>query len=215
MFVSPTGDGGARVSVRNVATGKETASVPTDRNTEVVGWNADGIWFMEEREHSKTRLWRPGSDPVPVDTDGRRLTAYGTTDRVLLDERDEDEGGQEPEPCVRVAVLDGSRLETLREQCGSNSGTLSPDGKYLLAGASAVDRVSVDTGAKARLQVPPLVFRPDHESLWEDATHVLTSGGIGTTRGVTVRCDVISGRCERIQDGPQRSGPAGPGLGRP
>jgi hypothetical protein len=206
-FVAPTEDGQARVAVRNVATGKETASWPTDREVEVLGWNGDGIWFMPRGERSQTRVWRPGSEPVPVDTEGRRLTAYRTTDRMLLSEpAPTGEGG----PCVRVAVLDGARLRTVREQCGSSIAALSPDGKILVAEGAAVEGVVVDTGARTRLRLSPRLMHPNYPGVWEDDTHLLGQMGLGETRNVTLRCDVVSGVCERIQDGPRQ-----PGIGRP
>jgi hypothetical protein len=213
-FVTPAGDDEARVTVRNVATGKETASWPTDPEAEVLGWNGDGIWFMPRGERSQTRVWRPGSEPVPVNTEGRRLTAYRTTDRILLsDPAQADEDG--PAPCVRVAELDGTRLKTVREQCGSSVGALSPDGKILVAEGAAVQGVVVDTGAKTRLKLSPRVFRADYPGVWEDDTHLLGQMGVGTTREVMLRCDVVSGACERIKDGPRQTAPAGPDLGRP
>jgi hypothetical protein len=51
--------------------------------------------------------------------------------------------------------------------------------------------------------------------VWEDSTHLLNSAGLGTDRQMTLRCDVMSGACERIQDGPQKGVPAGPDLGYP
>ncbi|GAB2578685.1 hypothetical protein [Kribbella endophytica] len=221
-FVAPTEGGQARVTVRKVATGKETASWPTDSEAEVLGWNGDGIWFMPRNERAQTRVWRPGTDPVPVDTEGRRLAAYRTTDRILLSDPEQTgEDGQGPGPCVRVAELNGTRLKTLREQCGSSTGALSPDGKILVAEGAAVQGVVVDTGAKTRLKLSPQHFHADYPGLWEDDTHLLGRMGLGATRNVAatrdvmLRCDVVSGSCERIKDGPPKTGPAGPDLGRP
>ncbi len=221
-FVAPTEGGQARVTVRKVATGKETASWPTDPEAEVLGWNGDGIWFMPRNERTQTRVWRPGADPVPVDTEGRRLAAYRTTDRILLSDPEQTgEDGQGRGPCVRVAELDGTRLKTLREQCGSSAGALSPDGKILVAEGAAVQAVVVDTGAKTRLKLSPQHFHADYPGIWEDDTHLLGRMGLGATgngiatRDVMLRCDVVSGSCERIKDGPRETGPAGPDLGRP
>jgi hypothetical protein len=216
VFVTPTGAGQARVTVRNVATGKEIASWPTDPKTEVIGWNGDGIWFMPRSDRAQTRVWRPGSEPVPVDTDGRRLTAYRTTDRILLsDPAQTGEDGQGPGPCVRVAELDGTRLRTVRERCGSSVSALSPDGKVLVTEGVSVEAVLVDTGAKTRLKLSPGLFRADYPSIWEDDTHLLGQMGFGMTRDVMLRCDVVSGACERVKDGPQQTAPAGPDLGHP
>ncbi|GAB3829200.1 hypothetical protein [Kribbella italica] len=215
-FVAPTGDGQARVAVRNVATGKETASWPTDLEAEVLGWNGAGIWFMPRGERTQTRVWKPGSEPVPVDTEGRRLTAYRTTDRILLSEPAQTgEDGQGPGPCVRVAELDGTRLRTLREQCGSSTAVLSPDGKILVAEGATVGAVVVDTGAKTRLQLSPRLLHADYPGVWEDDTHLIGQMGLGTNRDITLRCDVVNGSCERIQDGPRQGGLPGPGIGRP
>ncbi|TWD82878.1 hypothetical protein FB561_4024 [Kribbella amoyensis] len=216
VFVTPTGDDQARVTVRNVATGKEATSWPTDREAEVLGWNSNGIWFMPERERSRTQLWVPGSDPVSVDTSGRRLTAYRTTDRLLLSEQEQvDEDGKGPGPCVRVAVLEGTRLRTVREQCGASGAALSPDGELLVTGGAVVAGIEVETGARTRLNVSPLLLDADFQAIWEDDTHLIDQTGVGSTREATLRCDVAGGRCERIEDGPQQTGPAGPDLGRP
>ncbi|MGC4941758.1 hypothetical protein [Kribbella sp. DT2] len=215
-FVAPTEGGQARVTVRKVATGKETASWPTDPEAEVLGWNGDGIWFMPRGERSQTRVWKPGSEPLPVDTEGRRLTAYRTTDRILLSEPAQaGEDGQGPGPCVRVAELDGTRLKTLREQCGSSGAALSPDGKILVAEGAAVGAVVVDTGARTRLNLSPRLFHAAYPGIWEDDIHLLGQMGLGTDRDVLLRCDVVSGMCERIKDGPRQTSPAGPDLGRP
>jgi hypothetical protein len=212
VYVSPTNDHKGELRVVDVATGKERSKYGTDENAEVVGWNSAGIWFMPARDEARTTLWKPGSEPVPVDTGGHRLTAYRTTDRVLLSDRASDD----VDNCVRVAVLDSSqKLKTLREKCGDAGGTLSPDGKVLVFGVNATRAVLVDTGKATRLNVSPLVLRADHDMVWEDATHLTSSFGVGDNRGVTIRCDVVGGGCERIADGPWKSGPAGPALGYP
>ncbi|MEU0089047.1 hypothetical protein [Kribbella sp. NPDC006257] len=212
VYVSPAKNGTARIRVVEVATGKEAASYPTDPKTEVVGWNPAGIWFEPAREATRTSLWNPGSDPVPIDTLKHRLTAYRGTDRMLLS----DQVSNGADNCVRVVVLDEShRLRTLQQKCGSGKGSLSPDGKVLLTEGDTTEAYLVDTGARTRLHASPLLVGADYSMLWDDQTHVLSRGGIGNDRVVTLRCDVISGICERISDGLRRNGPAGPSLGSP
>ena len=210
VYVSPADDHKGELRVVDVATGKEKSKYVTDDNAEVVGWNSAGIWFMPGRDEAQTRLWKPGSEPVWIDTGAHRVTAYRTTDRVLLSDR----ASTEADNCVRVAVLDASqKLKTLRQKCGDAGGTLSPDGKVLVFGEHATQAVLVDTGKATRLSVSPLLLRADHDMVWEDATHLTTSFGVGNDRSVTIRCDVIAGGCERISDGLWKSGPSGPRLG--
>jgi hypothetical protein len=212
VYVSPTNDHKGELRVVEVATGKQTAGYGTDEKAEVVGWNSAGIWFMPGRDEARTTLWKPGSEPVWIDTGAHRVTAYRTTDRVLLS----DQASPAADNCVRVAVLGASqKLKTLREKCGDSGGTLSPDGKVLVFGISATRAVLVDTGKATRLNVSPVVLRADHDMVWEDATHLTTSFGVGNDRSVVVRCDVVTGGCERIADGSWKAGPAGPALGYP
>lgn len=212
VYVSPTNDHKGELRVLEVATGKQTAGYPTDEKAEVVGWNSAGIWFMPGRDEARTTLWKPGSEPVRIDTGKHRLTAYGSTDRVLLS----DQAVPEADNCVRVAVLDASqKLRTLREKCGDPGGTLSPDGKVLVYGRDSTRAVLVDTGKATRLNVSPLVLGADWDMIWEDATHLTTSFGVGNDRGVVLRCDVVGGGCERIADAPWKGAPAGPELGYP
>jgi len=212
VYVSQTDDHKAELRVVDVATGKRKAGYPTDEEAEVVGWNPAGIWFMPGRDAARTTLWKPGSDPVRIDTGAHRVTAYRTTDRVLLS----DQNSPGADNCVRVAVLDASqKLRTLREKCGDSAGTLSPDGKVLVYQGPEARAVLVDTGRATRLKVSPVLLTPDHEMIWEDATHLTNSFGVGNDRGVVLRCDVVAGGCERIADGSWKAMPAGPALGYP
>jgi hypothetical protein len=216
-YVAPAGKGTASVVTVSVATGKRLGATPATANAEVVGWNSHGVWFMRDRDKDLTQVWRPGGKPVTVDTDGYQLTAYRGTDRMLLSDQPVPAGSNSAKLCVRVVTLGaGSKLNTALQECGGTGGTLSPDGQVLVtdAGGSAQGFL-VDTGTKTGFEVSSLLVTADHEAVWEDATHLLNSAGLGTDRQMTVRCDVMSGACERIQDGPQTGVPVGPELGYP
>jgi hypothetical protein len=211
VYVRPTTAHHGEVRVMEVATGKEKAKYGSDEKTEVLGWNSAGIWFMPARDAGRTTLWRPGTAPVQVDTGGHLLTAYRTTDRLLLSDR----VGAQADNCVRVAVLGASReLETLREKCGGSGGALSPDGKVLVFAGSTPRAMLVETGTVTRLDISSAVLHPDHGMSWEDATHLVQTVELTRSRVVSIRCDVTSGRCERISDGSWEPGQvAGPKAG--
>ncbi|WP_328321400.1 hypothetical protein OHA70_24320 [Kribbella sp. NBC_00382] len=215
-YVAPGGKGFASVVTVSVATGKRLASTAATTNAEVVGWNSHGVWFMRDRDKdATTQVWEPGGTPVSVDTDGHQLTAYRGTDRMLLS--DQSSPASSANLCVRVVTLEATnKLTTTLQECGGTGGTLSPDGQVLVTEAGgSTQAFLVDTAAKTGFKVSSLVVTADHEAVWEDSTHLLNSAGLGTDRQMTVRCDVISGACERIQDGPQKDVPAGPELGYP
>ncbi|MFI5708910.1 hypothetical protein [Kribbella sp. NPDC051620] len=217
-YVAPTGKGTASVVTVSVASGKRLAATPATSNAEVVGWNSHGVWFMRDREKSVTQVWEPGGTPVTVDTDGRLLTAYRGTDRMLLSDQSQPAGSSTTaDLCVRVATLGpANKLSTTLQVCGGAGATLSPDGRVLVAdNTGGVQGYLVDDGSKTSFRVSSMLVTADHEAIWEDATHLLNSAGLGTDRQMTLRCDVISGACERIQDGPQKDVPVGPELGYP
>jgi hypothetical protein len=217
-YVAPTEKGKASIVTVSVATGKRLAATPATTTAEVVGWNSHGVWFMGNRDKYVTQLWKPGAKPVTVDTAKHQLTAYRGTDRMLLSDGDQPVSTDaDPEVCVQVVTLDPTnKLNTVLQECGGTGATLSPDGGVLLADSGgSVQGYLVDTGAKTRFQVSSMLVTVDHEAVWEDSTHLLNSAGLGVDRQMTLRCDVISGACERIQDGPQEGVPAGPELGYP
>lgn len=217
-YVALLGKGKAAVVTVSVATGKRLAEVPAGTNTEVVGWNSNGVWFMPNWDKYVTQVWVPGRKPVTVDTGQHQLTAYRGTDRMLLsDQNMPTSTGNSPDLCVQVVTLNAtSTLHTLLKECGGTGGTLSPDGKVLVADTGGgVNGYLVDGGAKTRLAVSSSVLTAVHETVWEDSTHLLNSIGLGQDRQVTLRCDVLAGNCERIQDGPQEGTPVGPELGYP
>jgi hypothetical protein len=205
-YVTLAEAGKLEVVTISVATGKRLAATRAGSNTEVLGWNSHGVWFMPDRDKSLTQLWRPGKKPVDVDTGDHQLTAYRGTDRMLLSDGSNS--------CVRVVTLEGGKLQTLLEECGGSAAALSPDGQILVAeNGPKAQGYLVETGAETGFSISSAVLAPAHESIWEDSTHLIQSAGLGTDRQVTVRCDVVGGGCERIQDGPL--GPLGPELGYP
>ncbi|NEA35792.1 hypothetical protein [Streptomyces sp. SID13031] len=223
-YVALLGKAKASVVTVSVVTGKQLAAVPAGVNSEVVGWNSHGVWFMPDRDKYVTQVWTPGGKPVAVDTDEHQLTAYRGTDRMLLTDQDatpagtgQPEPGGTPSQCVRVVALDSAyKLATVLEKCGGAAGTLSPDGRVLVTDADGiVQAYLIGEGTEPRLRMSSMLVTVDHETVWEDATHLLNSAGLRTDRQVTVRCDVMSGACERIQDGPQEGAPVGPELGYP
>jgi hypothetical protein len=215
-YVAPTSKGKASVVTVSVASGKRLATTPATTNAEVVGWNSHGVWFMGNRDKYVTEVWKPGGKPVTVATDGRQLTAYRGTDRMLLSDQSVATDNS-AEQCVRVVTLEPTnKLSTTLEECGGTMGTLSPDGQVLVADdGDSVQAYLVDNGSRTSFRVSSMLVSADHEAVWEDSTHLLNSAGLGTDRQMTLRCDVMSGACERIQDGPQKGVPAGPDLGYP
>jgi hypothetical protein len=216
-YVAPTGKGAAAIVTVSVATGKRLAATPATTNAEVVGWNSHGVWFMSNRDKDGTQVWEPGGKPVTVDTDGHQLTAYRGTDRMLLSDQSSPADNNSANLCVRVVTLEPTnKLATTMQECGGTGGTLSPDGQVLVTDAGgSTQAYLVDTDTKTGFKVSSMLVTADHEAVWEDSTHLLNSAGLGTDRQMTVRCDVISGACERIQDGPQKDVPVGPELGYP
>jgi hypothetical protein len=216
-YVASTGAGKASVVTVSVASGKRLAETPAGVDAEVDGWNSHGVWLMVNRDQYVTQVWKPGGKPVTVDTDRHQLTAYRGTDRMLLSDQEASASGTgAPEECVRVVTLEATnKLHTVLQECGGSTATLSPDGKVLVADVGSVQGYLVDTGAKTSFRVSSMLLTPDHESVWEDSTHLLESAGLGTDRQVTLRCDVLTGSCERLQDGPQQGAPVGPDLSYP
>ncbi|WP_020388469.1 hypothetical protein [Kribbella catacumbae] len=216
-YVAPASRGKAEVVTVSVATGKRLAATPAGANSEVVGWNGHGVWFLLDRDKYLTKVWRPGATPITVDTDKHQLTAYRGTDRMLLsDQEAPGNNGNAPGLCVRVATLDtANKLKTIQGKCGGTAGTLSPDGKVLVVDIDGIHGYLVDSGEPTRFNVSSMLVSVDNEAIWEDPTHLLNSAGLGTDRMVTIRCDVLNGTCERIQDSPQEGAPAGPDLGFP
>lgn len=216
-YVAPGAGNKASVVTVSVATGKRLAATPTSTVTEVAGWNDHGVWFLPDGEKYLTKVWEPGSAPVTVDTGKHRLTAYRGTERMLLTDPEPVYTNDNADLCVRVVTLDtANKLQTLLEKCGGAGGTLSPDGRVLLAetGTTAQGYL-VETGAKTSLSVSSVIVMPDYEAIWEDAAHVLSATVLGSGRQFTARCNVLTGACERIQDGPETALSIGPDLGHP
>ncbi|WP_328995709.1 hypothetical protein OG394_13735 [Kribbella sp. NBC_01245] len=206
-IVRPTQDGKAQLVVIETATGREVASIPTDPDTEVVGWNSNGIFYMEAREESRTQLWTIDAAPVAVETGGFRLTVWRTTDRMVLQSNNQvPKPGQQP--CLKVVEFHQGRLNTVMQRCSKNGteGTLSPDGKVLVTsmGPEGLLGYSVPANTPTKASTAAMISA-HHETIWEDNRHIVTSGGLGTTASVTLRCDVIDGDCEKISYGSQKA----------
>lgn len=217
-YVAAKEKGKASIVTVAVASGQRLAETPARIDAELVGWNSHGVWFMPDGEKNVVQVWRPGGKPVTVDTDDHQLTAYRGTDRMLLsDQSIPNTDDAAADLCVRVVTLDSAdKLHTVLEKCGGTNASLSPDGRVLVAATlDTVKGYLVENGTQTRLHIPTTVLTADRESIWEDATHLLDSAGLGGDRRVTVRCDVVSGACDRIQDGPQEGAPVGPDLGYP
>lgn len=217
MTLSPTGDrtafvrsmpdGKARLAIIETATGREVTSVPTDPNTEVLGWNSKGIFYLDGDDESKTRLWTIDAAPVAVETGGRRLTVWRTTDRMLLQPILKPKPGQQV--CLDVVDFRNGQLKTVMQRCGSpgsGEGVLSPDGNVLVTNLGFEGLrgylVPANTPTKASADA---IMHVHHETIWEDNRHLVSSGGLGTDRSVTLRCDVIDGDCEKISYGSQKA----------
>lgn len=217
-YVAPEAGGKASVVTVSVATGKRMAATPTTATAEVVGWNSHGVWFMPDGVNHLTKVWEPSSAPVTVDTGKHRLTAYRGTDRMLLTDPEPVYTNEGADACVRVVTLGtANELQTVVEKCGGAGGTLSPDGRVLVAETgNTAQGYLVETGAKTSLNISSTIITPDYEAIWEDPDHVLSAAVLGSAdRVFTSRCNVLTGACERIQDGPESAPVVGPDLGRP
>jgi hypothetical protein len=217
-YVAPMAGGKASVVTVSVASGKRLAATPAPTTTEVAGWNSHGVWFLPDEAKYLTKVWQPGSAPVTVDTGKHQLTAYRGTDRMLLTDPEPVYSNAGNDACVRVVTLGtANKLQTVVEKCGGAGGTLSPDGRVLVAetGTTAQGYL-VETGAKTSLSVSSTIVTPDYEAIWEDPVHVLSAASLGSSdRVFTTRCNVLTGACERIQDGPESVSIVGPDLGHP
>jgi len=213
-YLAPASRGGAQVVTVSVATGKRLAATPAGGNSRIVGWNSHGVWFLQDQDRYLTKLWQPGAAPITVDTDEHQVTAYRGTDRMLLSDPPI---SSKPSSCVRVATLESTnKLKTIEQKCGGTTGTLSPDGKVLVMNTGdGAKGFLVDGGLETGLDVSSTLLTVDHDSVWEDPTHLLDSAALGQDRMVTMRCNVLTGACERIQDSPQEGVPAGPYLSFP
>ncbi|MEU4393051.1 hypothetical protein [Kribbella sp. NPDC023855] len=217
-YVAPVAGGKASVVTVSVASGKRLAATPASTSTEVAGWNSHGVWFVSDGAKSVTKVWEPGSAPVTVDAGKHRLTAYRGTDRMLLTDPEPVFTKDGTDSCVLVVTLDtANKLQTVVKKCGGAGATLSPDGRLLVAEAGTTAQgYLVDTGAKTSLNVLATIVTPDYDAIWEDPEHVLSAASLGSSdRVFTTRCNVLTGACERIQDGPESAAVVGPDLGHP
>jgi hypothetical protein len=111
-------------------------------------------------------------------------------------------------PCFEIATLeDATRLRGVRKTCGTVGGWLSPDDKLAVTFSGSTRAFFVGSGEHTPLEFGEPVGSDAPGLVWEDATHILGSTWLSKSREATLRCDVLSGACERIQDGPLRTGP--------
>lgn len=207
-IVQPGPDGKSRLVVRETATGREVTSTPVDSETEVLGWNSNGIFYMYADDESKTRLWTIDAAPVTVATGGRRLTVWRTTDRMLLQASYDRKPGQQ-KLCLDVVEYHNGRLNTVMQQCSDKAageGTLSPDGNVLVTtrGPEGLQGYLVPANTPTKASTVAMMSA-HHETIWEDNRHIVTGTGLGTEHSVTLRCDVIDGDCEKISYGSQKA----------
>jgi hypothetical protein len=190
-----------RLTVLDLADGREIRSTETGAVTGFGGWNTNGIWFSPNLLEARTLLWRPGQEPVAVDgLDGHRIVVQRTTDRMLVVP-----GAAGQPDCVRVVTLAGAnRLAEVMRACGATDGALSHDGSVLqTTGPSGSRGYLVTQNKPTRFVGPPGVFDSDSAGSWEDDEHVLVTLSIPPRfRRVLLRCNVVRGGCLRVHDIP-------------
>ncbi len=201
-----------RIVVTDLDTGDEVASTPAPAGAVPFAWNQSGVWFgYESGDAIHLNVWQPGSQPRSVTWTGGDIFPVRDTDLLIA---------PEDVPCVQVLRLqpDGT-LATVMKRCDPNQGqaSLSPDGRILVTSSGKAYRVHDNTPLE--YTVPDGLGSPaGHLSpaIWEDSTHLLLDSTMGmddeTGRRIIVRCDVISGSCERLYDANRASELV---LGRP
>ncbi|GAA1598486.1 hypothetical protein GCM10009789_60570 [Kribbella sancticallisti] len=196
------------IVVLEVASGKELASYPAGVAARLDGWNTDGIWFAPNQRKLGVQLWRPGSAPVVVVPDSWRVDVTRTNGLVMVD------ASEGIIPCFQIAVLeDTMRLRNLQKKvCGTPFSSLSPDGELAVTTAGTTGGFFVRSREDTPLEFPGMVGSLPPGIVWEDARHIVGTTSPSLQRQATVRCDVLTGACERIQDGPPKSGLT---LGKP
>lgn len=162
-------------------------------------WGSGGIWYSDDNYHEYAHVWQPGNAPRKLTHDADEfLPVPGSPDLVVLGETGNGS-------CVDVLKLTPTALERVLRHCGENEkdGLVSPDGTILMTFGGKAYRIPGDTRTGPDLSRYPW-FSP---IAWEDGTHVLLEAlagrSDGTGRQTIVRCDLISGSCERIYDAPR------------
>ncbi|HZO67168.1 MAG TPA: hypothetical protein VFB74_19380 [Kribbellaceae bacterium] len=194
-----------RVIVTDLDTGDEVAGIPYAADAIAYAWNTDGIWIgYEFAGRYRLSLWQPGSPPRQIHWNGGDV--FPVRDgRLLL--------APEDPPCIRVLRLGSTdALEKVMERCAAhlNGGSLSPDGRLLVTNDGRGYHVPENTSTKFAAPRDEWLgadwFGP---RVWEDDTHVLLTATIGesnaTGRLIIVRCDAVTGACERVYDADRRT----------
>lgn len=194
--------GKSTLKVVDVATGKETDRITVAEHFSVFGWNEHGIWY---RSGDQANRWQPGSKPRPVTDTRGGLRAFRGTDRMVR----ADLNSRPNQTCDQVVEPDGDGLRQLTERCdvGIGGSSVSPDGKLMLTWTTTV-RLPTGGATAYRMNAHGLWLSA---GIWEDDTHVLVEhlalGSKGQPdRQVLLRCNAVSGSCERVYDalGPTR-----------
>ncbi|MDX6238444.1 MAG: hypothetical protein QOG10_3259 [Kribbellaceae bacterium] len=170
-------------------------------------------------------VWEPGTPARDVTITGlvEEFWVYGTTDRMIVQTRK----GQTW--CIQVLTMDSThKLTTERKVCriGPMGPALSPDGKTLVV-RDLKKAISVADGTEVYMRGMP----ESGSVFFEDARHILSLvdfttlylpgvpvPGLTETRGAStpgsetsrppeveqhlVRCDVVTGSCEKLFDKP-------------
>lgn len=158
-------------------------------------WSDDGIWYSDDNYHEYAHVWQPGSAPRKLTHDADEFLPVPGTDLVVL-------GETQNGTCIDLLRLTPAATETVMRHCGENesTGLVSPDGKILITTAGTAYRIPQNTRT-GTVQIFPPSFTP---IAWEDGTHVLVQATTGTAdrtgRETVLRCDALSGSCERIYD---------------
>lgn len=196
----PSGTG--HIVVVDLDSGRVINQLDVPAKTGAFVWTDGGIWYADEDHyHEYAHVWQPGSEPRKLTHDADEfLPVPGSPDLVVL-------GETQNGTCVDVLRLTPAALDRVMRHCGGTNndedddGLVSPDGKLLITRGGKAYRIPENTATA-------LDVRPSRTSLgpvaWEDDRHVLLETNIGsdntTGRQTLVRCDAISGSCERIYD---------------
>jgi hypothetical protein len=214
-------EGKFQIVVIDVSSGKQLYAQPLSANSVLRGWNKFGIWYAErhaphpvptgaaypgEVTVGDPTVWEPGTPARKVTITGfDALWAYGTTDRMVVETRK----GQTW--CIQVVTMDSTdKLTPERELCGTGARkypVLSPDGKTLVV-PELKKAISVADGAEVNLTGIP--DRPNPTgSVFEDASHILSLAPSEVNpllrplvEQLLVRCDVVTGNCEKLFEKP-------------
>jgi len=185
-----------RLVAVSVADGGQEVSVPVQDQAALIGWNPHGVWYFDGV--AGTKLWKPGTEPVAIDTRNGGLAVWRTTDRMVLYD-----GGMKPHPCVWVVTLDaGNKLSEVLEHCKRfYRATLSPDGSMLVTSGSLGEQSFLATyeipSGKSLTHKVPAGVAVHQKTVWEDAEHILIGRTFANNaEKPAMRCNVVTGACE-------------------